>query len=93
MTLSGCSTGLGKISGDGIAGLARALIYAGTPSVIVSQWDVSDLGTSYLMERFYERLMAGDDKAHALRNAQLATLNAYPHPLLWGAFSLVGEPR
>jgi CHAT domain-containing protein len=93
ITLSGCSTGLGRISGDGIVGLARALIYAGTPSIIVSQWDVSDLGTSYLMDRFYARLMAGEDKAHALRDAQLETLKAHPHPLLWAPFSLVGEPK
>jgi CHAT domain-containing protein len=92
VTLSGCSTGLGKISGDGIVGLARALIYAGTPSVLVSQWDVSDVSTAYLMERFYAEMAAGRGKARSLRAAQLATLRRYPHPALWAAFTLVGEP-
>src|SRR5205814_678669 len=32
IVLSGCSTALGKLSGDGIIGLTRAFIYAGTPS-------------------------------------------------------------
>jgi CHAT domain-containing protein len=93
VALSGCSTGLGRLSGDGIVGMARALIYAGTPSVIVSQWDVSDASTAYLMERFYAELTAGRTKAHALRAAQLATQKRYPHPALWAAFLLVGEPQ
>jgi CHAT domain-containing protein/tetratricopeptide (TPR) repeat protein len=92
VTLSGCSTGLGRISGDGIVGLSRALIYAGSPSVLVSQWDVSDVSTAYLMERFYAAMTAGDGKARSLRTAQLATLKRYPHPALWAAFTLVGEP-
>ena len=92
VALSGCSTGLGKISGDGIVGLARALIFAGTPSVLVSQWDVSDLSTAHLMDRFYAELVAGRGKAQSLRAAQLATLKRYPHPALWAAFTLVGEP-
>ena len=93
VALSGCSTGLGKVTGDGIVGLARAVIYAGAPSVLVSQWDVSDLGTSYLMDRFYAGLVAGRSKAQSLRDAQLATLELHPHPMLWGAFVLVGEPN
>jgi CHAT domain-containing protein len=92
VVLSGCSTGSGKLSGDGILGLGRAFIYAGTPSVLVSQWDVSDVSTAYLMERFYAELAAGDSKAHALRAAQIATRKRYAHPALWAAFVLVGEP-
>jgi CHAT domain-containing protein/tetratricopeptide (TPR) repeat protein len=92
VVLSGCSTGLGKLSGDGIVGLSRAVIYAGAPSVLVSQWDVSDRSTVYLMDRFYAARAAGRSKAHALRDAQLATLARHPHPALWAPFVLVGEP-
>jgi CHAT domain-containing protein len=92
VTLSGCSTGLGQLSGDGFVGLSRALIYAGTPSVAVSLWDVSDLSTAYLMDRFYAGLFAGHGKARSLRDAQLASLERYPHPALWAAFTLLGEP-
>jgi CHAT domain-containing protein len=91
VVLSGCSTGRGKVSGDGILGLSRAFLYAGTPSVVVSQWDVSDRATSHLMDRFYVGLHAGHGKAEALRLAQLATLKRYPHAALWAAFLLVGE--
>ena len=93
VVLSGCSTGLGKLSGDGILGLSRALLYAGTPSVVVSQWDVSDVATLHLMDGFYAGLRSGRSKAHALRTAQLRPLRRYPHPALWSAFLLVGEAR
>jgi CHAT domain-containing protein len=92
VVLSGCSTGLGKVTGDGILGLARAFLYAGTPTVVVSQWDVSDVATAFLMDHFYAELRAGQSKARALRHAQLATLRRYRHPALWAAFSLAGEP-
>ena len=92
VVLSGCSTGTGKLSGEGIVGLARAVIYAGAPSVIVSQWDVSDRSTAWLMDRFYAALTTGQDKAAALRSAQLATLARHPHPALWAPFVLIGEP-
>ena len=92
VVLSGCSTGLGKVTGDGILGLARAFLYAGTPSVVVSQWDVSDRATAFLMERFYAGIQAGHGKALSLREAQMATRARFPHPALWAAFSLVGEP-
>lgn len=93
VALSGCSTGVGRVSGDGIVGLSRAVIYAGAPSVLVSQWDVSDVTTAYLMDEFYGGLAAGHGKARSLRDAQLATLRQYPHPMLWAAFVLVGEPQ
>ncbi len=93
VVLSGCSTGLGKLTGDGMVGLARALIYAGTPSVLVSQWDVSDLATAYLMDRFYSGFVAGHGKARALRTAQLAALERFGHPALWSPFVLIGEPQ
>jgi CHAT domain-containing protein len=93
VVLSGCSTGKGRISGDGILGLARALTYAGAPSLLVSQWDVSDVSTAYHMDQFYAHYAAGQSKARALRSAQLATRKRYPHPALWAAFVLVGEAK
>ena len=45
------------------------------------------------MERFYGALARGRPKAAALRAAELDTRRRYPHPALWAAFALVGEPR
>jgi CHAT domain-containing protein len=92
VVLSGCSTGLGRLTGDGVLGMTRAFVYAGTPAVIVSQWDVGDRATSILMHRFYAELLRGRTTAQALRVAALATRARFPSPSDWAAFELVGEP-
>jgi len=72
VTLSACESGINeRRPGDELIGLTRALIYAGTPSVVVSLWRVDDLSTQILMERFYQELKAGRNKAEALQQAQL----------------------
>lgn len=69
--LSACRTGMGKVSGDGIAGLTRAFVYAGASSVIASLGDVSDETTVRLVPEFYRDWLKGRNKAEALREAQL----------------------
>lgn len=76
VTLSGCETGQSRLHrGDELIGLTRAFIAAGTPSVLVSLWPVADVSTRLLMERFYERILAGDQPARALACAQRYLLN------------------
>jgi CHAT domain-containing protein len=91
VVLSGCDTGLGKITADGVIGLSRSFIAAGVPSAIVSLGDVSDEATAFLMSEFYRNLQQNSDKAQALRQAMLMTMKNYPNPLDWGAFTLIGE--
>lgn len=74
VVLSACRSGGGRVSGDGIAAFARAFIYAGTPSVIVSLWDVPDQATSLLVPEFYRAWLSGASKSRALRTAQLQML-------------------
>lgn len=93
VVLSACDTGRGKITGDGVIGLSRSLISAGVPSVIVSLWAVPDAPTASLMVSFYENLGKEPNKARALRRAMLSTLQQYPDPLEWAAFTLIGEPQ
>ena len=72
VVLSGCETGLGKLSsGDELIGLTRAFIYAGTPSVVASLWKVDDHSTAQLLSGFYKNLRTMT-KVEALRQAQLA---------------------
>jgi filamentous hemagglutinin family protein len=89
--LSACNTGRGKITGDGVIGLSRALITSGVPSIIVSLWSVPDTPTSLLMSEFYRQLTTNPNKAQALRKAMLATMKQYPQPINWAAFTLIGE--
>ena len=71
VVLSACETGLGKLSsGDELVGLTRAFIYAGTPSVMASLWNVEDSSTAALMASFYKNLKTMT-KVEALRQAQL----------------------
>ena len=97
VVLSACQTGLGKlVRGEGIIGLTRAFMYAGTPSVMVSLWSVSDISTADLMGEFYEGLIKHKlSKTDALRKAQLALLSddEYAHPFYWASFVLFGDWR
>lgn len=93
VVLSACQTGLGKVSGDGVMGLGRAFLYAGTPRVVVSLWSVPDEPTALLMHTLYAGLRKGLPPAQALRQAMLATRVKYPGPAQWAAFELIGEPR
>ncbi len=93
VVLSACETGLGKLSrGDEVVGLQRAFLYAGTPAVVTTLWKVDDKATYDLIRAFYTRLERAGP-VEALRQAQLETIAAYPHPFQWAAFNLTGAPR
>lgn len=95
IVLSACETGLSKeIKGEGLVGLARGFMYAGSPRVLVSLWSVDDEATSELMKRFYTKILKqGLTPAAALRAAQLEMLqdDNYSSPYYWAAFTLQGE--
>jgi CHAT domain-containing protein len=72
VTLSACESGINDNKpGDELIGLTRALIYAGTPSVMVSLWEAEQISTNLLMSRFYQKLKTGLNKVEALQQAQL----------------------
>ena len=72
VVLSACQTGLGKdAGGEGLIGLTHAFQFAGARSIIASYWNVNDLTTAALMERFYGYLKDGHDKATSLQKAQI----------------------
>ena len=92
VVLSACETNIGEISrGDEVVGLNRAFIYAGTPTVIASLWNVNDEATGLLMKQFYTNLRNGMNKSEALRQAQKSLRQEYPGPFYWAAFSLTGD--
>ncbi|PSN16136.1 hypothetical protein C7293_04165 [filamentous cyanobacterium CCT1] len=161
VVLSGCSTGVSDIiNSDGAVGLARSMMTAGVPSVLMSLWPVADASTADLMQAFYQqwrpaipnranamglftamglfgvgclyqplRRLYGPgfgsrnhrftvitmltvvlvlviglslptqptaptlDKAQALRQAMLTTLQTHPDPQDWAAFTLMGQAK
>ena len=48
LVLSACRSAGGQVTGDGIATFARAFMYAGTPTLVASIWDVADQPTSQM---------------------------------------------
>lgn len=93
VVLSACDTGRGEITSDGIVGLSRSFISAGTPSIIVSLWAIPDAPTAYLMTEFYNQLKRNPNKAQALRQAMLKTMEIHRDPKNWAAFTLIGETQ
>ena len=94
--LSACNTGSGKIAkGEGIMSLGTAFQYAGTKSLLLTSWEVSDQTTPEVMKYFYTNLKAGMNKAKALQQAKLQYLTTAninrTDPFYWGAFYLVGD--
>jgi CHAT domain-containing protein len=97
VTLSACETGLGEIrDGEGVFGLTRAFLLAGADGVVLSLFRVPSRETVDLMSRFYTARRTSPTNADALREAQLAMLQARrerkesTHPFFWGAFQAVG---
>jgi CHAT domain-containing protein/Tfp pilus assembly protein PilF len=97
VVLSACRTALGKeIRGEGLVGLTQGFLRCGAGRVLVSLWNVSDLATSELMERFYRCLLKQKLRpAQALREAQLSMLREprWAAPAYWAGFTLQGEWR
>lgn len=97
VVLSACETGIGTTSnGEGIYGLRRAFVAAGSESQLMSLWQVDDYGTSELMQLFYQNLMNKEQgRSEALRSAQLEMMNTgtYAHPYYWSSFIFSGNWR
>ena len=93
VVLSSCRSGLGKIDeAEGIIGMQKAFFEAGSKSVLVALWDVSDKYTSYFMKDFYKHLAEGKTKSEALQQAKLDFIKNYSaNPYYWSAFILSGN--
>jgi CHAT domain-containing protein len=98
MVLSACETGhQAAATGDELWGLARALLYAGAQTALLSLWRVLDRTTERLMTRFYAALLASTEPAvpavaAALRTAMLQTREEDSRAFFWAPFTLLGNP-
>ena len=100
VVLSACNTGLGEVkAGEGVYGLRRAFLQAGTRSLVMSMWQVPDQETKELMVEFYKNIRSGKmNRCQALRQAALKQMKIVKerygkaNPFFWGAFVFMGEP-
>jgi CHAT domain-containing protein len=95
VVLSACQTALGQeIKGEGLMGLTRGFMYAGTRRVVASLWSVNDAATAQLMGHFYESMLSDAmSPASALRAAQITMWNQkrWASPYYWAAFTIQGD--
>ena len=100
VVLSACNTASSDgVGAEPLSGLARAFLYAGGKSLVVSYWDVSDDATAKLMSNLFEISKEKPNLSHGemMRQATLALLDAATsdeeaHPRVWAPFVVVGEP-
>jgi CHAT domain-containing protein/Tfp pilus assembly protein PilF len=94
VALSACDTGLGEVkNGEGVQGLRRALVLAGSESQVISLWAVPDEWAKDVMVPYYKALRRGEGRSEGLRRAQLRMLRSkdQQHPFYWAAFIQSGE--
>lgn len=86
-----------QVYSDGEINLPRALMIAGIPATVVSQWKICDKASSRLMEAFYKKLRCGQEVAKALQSAMLELSNDQGSKSAigifeWGPFLMWGLP-
>ena len=101
VTLSACDTALGSgyfaevPAGEEFVGLTRAFLYAGSPTVLATLWQVNDRSTLDFMRGFYRGLDVRG-AAGALVDVQRNMIHSggrYAHPYFWAPFVLVGPSK
>src|SRR5690606_37924501 len=98
--LSACNTagGDGRPDAEGLSGLARAFLYAGARSILVSHWPVRDDAAARLTTGTLAAIAkdTGIGRSQALRQAMLTLMEdgndpSLAHPSAWAPFMIVGE--
>jgi tetratricopeptide (TPR) repeat protein len=96
IVLSACETGLGEeVRGEGLIGLTRGFMYAGTPRVVASLWKVRESATEELMKRFYTAIFRKGMRPSAALNYAEASMWKEQKwtPSDWAGFIFFGEWR
>ncbi len=96
--LSSCNSGSGKLrNGEGVMSLARAFMYAGCPSIVMTLWTVNDNSGEKLMTRFYYYLKKHKSKAESLQKAKIDILHnsdqLHSHPYFWANYIVIGNKK
>jgi CHAT domain-containing protein/tetratricopeptide (TPR) repeat protein len=94
VVLSACDTGVGVVrTGEGVYGLRRAFVLAGSETQVMSLWQVGDYVTQRLMKAYYIGLKQGQGRGEALRRLKLEMMRqkGMEHPYYWASFIQSGK--
>ena len=93
VVLSCCHSAQGRVTPDGVVGIARAFLGAGARSVLVSLWAIDDAATMEFMKYFYEHLARGCSASVALNRARefLRESDNFNAVKYWAPFTLIGD--
>jgi CHAT domain-containing protein len=93
LVLSACDTATGDRRAT--LGLAGVAVRSGSVSTLATLWQVNDDSTTELMKLFYQQLDNNNNKAEALRQAQLklwqTTGKDWKVPAFWSAYIMIGN--
>jgi CHAT domain-containing protein len=106
VVLSACNTGTGAGAGaEAASGLGRALFYAGSRALLVTNWSVHSQSARQLTTELFRRQADGKlARGEALRQAMIALMDgpgftdeqgktefSYAHPLFWAPYTIIGD--
>ena len=93
VVLSCCHSADGEIKAEGVVGIARAFLGAGSRSVVVSLWAVDDEATFQFMKHFYKELVKGRRVSEALNQAMkcMRESGEFSEVKCWAPFVLIGD--
>ena len=107
VVLSACNTGAGAGAGaEAVSGLGRAFFYAGTRTLLVTNWSVYSSPATDLVTDLFRRQAAGPklSRAEALRQAMMTLMDgagfigqdgkplfSYAHPVFWAPYTIIGD--
>jgi len=97
--LSACNTASGdELGAEGLSGLARAFIYAGARSLLVSHWSVESTSAAELTTGMFDAIDQDQElgRSEALQRSMIELITNedrpyYSHPAFWAPFSLIGD--
>jgi len=92
VVLSCCHSASGRISAEGVVGIAHAFLGSGALSVLVALWAINGKATKKFMSRFYENLVGGESASESLHQAmKWIRANGFFDIGHWAPFMLIGD--
>jgi len=107
VVLSACNTAMGTdAAAEAASGLGRAFFYAGSRSLLVTNWPVHSVSARELVSGLFRRQGAEPSlgRAEALRRTELELIDgpgfkddsgkplfSYAHPLFWAPYTVIGD--